>query len=64
MLYKNAYLNVKEMDSDPFFKEEIPDSFDEIKLYQYLYLVPIEVTSLRCLNSEGKVSPKQGEIVS
>lgn len=32
MLYKNAYLNVKEIDSDPFFKEEIPDSFEEIKL--------------------------------
>lgn len=32
MLYKNAYLNVKEIDSDPFFKEEIPDNFEEIKL--------------------------------
>jgi hypothetical protein len=24
MLYKNAYLNVKIFDTDPFFKEEIP----------------------------------------
>lgn len=64
MLYKNAYLNVKEMDTDPFFKEEIPDSFDEIKLYQSFYLVPIEAIFHRCLSSEEKVYPKQGEIVS
>lgn len=32
MLYKNAYLNVKVLDSDPFFKEEIPETFDEIKM--------------------------------
>ena len=61
MLYKNAYLNVKEMGSDPFFKEEIPDSFEEIKLYRSIYLVPIEVIFHRCSSSEGKASPKQEE---
>lgn len=32
MLYKNAYLNVKNLEADPFFKEDIPETFDEIKM--------------------------------
>ena len=32
MIYKNAYLNVKHLSNDPFFVEEIPENFEDIKM--------------------------------
>jgi hypothetical protein len=35
MIYKNAYLQLKDLAiKDPFFEQELPDNFEEIKMYQ------------------------------
>jgi hypothetical protein len=60
MLYKNAYLNVKTLDADPFFKEEIPETFDEIKMYALFYLVRTGAIYRKCSNSVEKAYRRQG----
>lgn len=61
MLYKNAYLNVNKFDADPFFKEAIPETFDEIKMYFFLYLAHTEDIFHKCSNSAAKVFQKHAE---
>ena len=33
MIYKNAYLNVKQLsDKEPFFLQELPEQFEDVKM--------------------------------
>jgi len=63
MIYKNAYLNLKHLiPEEPFFKEELPDHFEDVKMYHLFYIAHTEELCHRCLKLEEKIYQKQKAI--